>query len=297
MKVLLTGAQGQVGGELCRLALETNTTMIGLGHAELDIEDSGSVSAAIQSYQPDVVINAAAYTAVDRAEGEPNRALAVNREGAANLARVCRDGRIPLIHFSTDYVFDGSQRRPYRETDAPAPLNAYGASKWEGEAAVREIYPGSLVLRLSWVFSSRGHNFVKTILGLARDREELRIVNDQIGCPTAASDIAKLVMQLLLRPPGGTMPCGVYHYASGPATTWYGFCQTILKAARESNCPLAIRRVVPISTADFITAATRPAYSVLDCARVEALLGQLCPSWQEALHQVVAEIALGKSTT
>ena len=295
MKALVTGAQGQVGQALVDAAPEA---VIGLDRAALDITDVEAVQRAVAMYAPDVVINAAAYTAVDRAEEEPDHAFAVNRDGAAHLAMACADERIPLLHISTDYVFDGAKPEPYDETDEPNPLGVYGASKWAGEEAVRAHLEHYIILRTAWVFSAHGHNFVKTILRLARERETLRVVADQHGHPTSASAIAEALLTLaqsVIAEPGRW---GTYHFAGQPPTTWHGFAEAIIEEA-QAHMPLAVRVVEPIPTAAYPTPARRPQYAGLNTTRFSEAFGMAMPDWRSGLHAVVDRVvgALPHSNT
>lgn len=293
MKILVTGCNGQVGRELVARGVNAGHEVRAYGHADLDIADERSVERLLGKSAADLVINAAAYTAVDRAEQEPEKALRVNRDGPAHLASACAGMGIPLLHISTDYVFDGAKSGSYREDDPVSPLGVYGRSKWEGEEAVRRLLPEHLILRVSWVFGIHGSNFVKTMLRLAREREELRVVADQQGCPTFAGDIADALLAIAGRidsPPlekggqGGFW--GAYHYCGAPAVTWHGFAQTIVERARAYEA-LKARRVVPIATADYPTPARRPANSVLDCNRIGECFGIQSRPWLDGLEAVL----------
>lgn len=286
MKLLITGAGGQVGRELTRQAPPAGFETLALNSRELDITDAAAVRRVIGS-GVDAVINAAAYTAVDRAEQEPEQAYAVNRDGPAHLAEACAVRGIPLLHISTDYVFDGRIDRPYREDDPVAPPGVYGASKWAGEQAIRERLDRHLILRTSWVFGVHGHNFVKTMLRLAAEREVLRVVADQHGCPTFAGDIAAALLTVAARLPfSNDSARGTYHFAGMPATTWHGFACAIIDAARRLR-PLRVRDVQAITTAEYPTPAARPARSVLDCRRFRNTFGIAAPDWHAGLMQVI----------
>lgn len=291
MRIVVTGARGQVGSEVMRRAAEhPRVAVVGLGRDELDIVDHAVVARVVERLAPGLVVNLAAYTAVDRAEAERDTAFAVNHRGAATVAAVCAGAGVPVFHVSSDYVFDGRASTPYTETDAPAPLGVYGASKLEGERAVREAQPHHIILRTSWVFGVTGRNFVKTVLRLAREREELTIVSDQAGCPTGASDVADTILRL-----AGTLdrqdalPWGTYHYCGAPPTTWHGLAEEIVAVGRQYE-PLRAERVRPISTADHPTPARRPSYSVLSCAKIQEVFGIQAPSWQHTLHRVIREL-------
>lgn len=285
-RLLITGAGGQVGLALRRAAPEA----VALARAALDVTDAEAVREALGRHAPEVVVNAAAYTAVDRAEAEPEAALAVNRDGAAHLAAACAEAGIPLLHLSTDYVFDGRKGAPYRPEDAPRPLGVYGRSKAEGEAAVRERLRRHVILRTSWVFGAEGANFVRSILRLAQEREVLRVVADQRGRPTAAADIAQAGLAMARRMAlEKEVPWGTFHFAGTPETTWHGFAEAIVEEARR-HVPLAVRRLEAIPTEAYPTPARRPADSRLDTSATEAAWGLAPPPWREALGRVVAEL-------
>ena len=289
MQIVIIGAQGQVGSELVRRAPGLGYEVLAWDLAELDITDTEAVDHALNVSGADVVINAAAYTAVDKAEQEPERAFAANRDGPAHLATACNRLNIPLLHISTDYVYDGRKPGPYREEDPVAPLGVYGASKLAGDEAIGRLLPRHLILRVSWVFGIHGHNFVKTILRLAREREELRIVADQYGCPTYAGDIADALLELAERTAelDAQQAWGVYHYCGQPATTWHGFTEAIVEEARHHEA-LRVRTVTPIATADYPTPAARPLNSVLDCEKLVTRFGLQPRLWREGLRMMLA---------
>lgn len=281
MRVIVTGGHGQLGRALARRGAVRGHDVAALGISELDICDEAAAARVIGSAAPALVINAAAYTAVDKAETERDRAFAVNRDGAANVARACAALHVPLLHVSTDYVFDGTATRPYREDDPIAPLGAYGESKAAGEKAVLDI--GGTIVRTSWLFEAKGPSFVHTILRLARERAVLRVVADQRGCPTWADDLADALLDLAAHPARER----IYHFCNSGETTWHGLAVAIVDAARKHR-PLACERVDAITTAEFPTPARRPAYSVLDTARVRAL-GIATPAWHAGLAHVVEQ--------
>jgi dTDP-4-dehydrorhamnose reductase len=236
-------------------------------------------------------VNAAAYTFVDGAESEPDRAFGVNRDGAARLAAAAAKLEIPFIHVSTDYVFDGCKASPYREDDVVSPLSIYGRSKLEGEIAVRNAYPDSLVIRTSWIFSPFGQNFVKTMLNLAETRDVVRVVDDQRGAPTAARDLAGAILAILEQTVGNqdSSRAGVYHLASAGETTWYGFAAAIYAGwARRGRHVPALK---PITTVDYPTPARRPANSRLDCSKIERIFGIRLPLWHQSLERCLDELA------
>jgi len=272
MRLLVTGGRGQLGRALVRRG---GDAIVASDLPELDI--CGDVGAAIASV--DAVINAAAYTAVDKAETERDRAYAVNRDGAGNVARACAVRGIPCIHVSTDYVFDGTATAPYRE-DAPLhPLGVYGESKLAGEEAVREA--GGTVVRTSWLFGQGGPSFVHTMLRLAAERPVLRVVADQHGCPTWADDLADALLALV------KAPADTYHFCNAGPTTWHAFATAIVAEARKHRV-LACERIDAITTAEYPTPAKRPGYSVLDTSKVQAL-GIVPPPWTIGMARVVAE--------
>jgi dTDP-4-dehydrorhamnose reductase len=283
--ILITGAGGQVGHELA--TTDCDHRLVALTRQQLDITDPMQIEAAFDQQQPDIVINAAAYTQVDRAEHEAELAFAINRDAVADLAFACQRMRIPLLHLSTDYVFDGSKQGAYRETDPVAPLGVYGESKAEGEAALRATLEQHLILRTSWVFSSTGSNFVKTMLRLGKERDELGIVDDQYGCPTSARSIAAILLQIVDRYlQGESIEWGIYHYCNKPKTSWYGFAQAIFRLAQGYESP----KLKPISTNEYPTPAQRPLNSVLNCSNLELHLGIKQANWIDELHRVLDQL-------
>lgn len=289
--ILLTGAGGQLGREVARQAAKVQLSLRALGRGDLDITDGLAVTRAIAGFAPSVVINAAAYTAVDRAESEPAEAFAVNRDGPKNLARACAGLGVPLIHGSTDYVFDGSRTGAYREDDPVAPLGVYGASKLAGEEAVRAAGAPHVILRTAWVYGAEGANFVRTMLRLAAEREVLRVVDDQVGCPTAAADLAAVTLALAGRMIRGRMPAegwGTFHCAGEGPVSWCGFAREIFAQAAARG--LRVPEVEPIGTADYPTPARRPANSVLDCGRLARVHGLRLRPWREALAETLDRV-------
>ncbi len=288
MKLLVLGAGGQVGRDLTRLAWPAGTTLVAADRAEVDITQRAAVTAAVAREHPDIVINAAAYTAVDRAESESAAAWAGNCEGPANLATACAGAAIPLIHISTDYVFDGSKIGAYREDDPVNPLGVYGQSKEAGDRAVREALPEHIILRTAWVYSAHGHNFVKTMLRLAAERPVLRVVADQVGSPTSAHDIAAAIATIVGRLGTANSVWGTFNFAGAGAVSWHGFAQAIFELAAPWRGPPP--RVDAITTAEYPTPARRPANSVLDCAKIAATFGITPRPWREQLADVIREI-------
>jgi dTDP-4-dehydrorhamnose reductase len=288
MKVLVTGAHGQVGRALIASA-PAETEVVAVGHADLDIGDAAAVDRLLGELQPGIVVNAAAYTAVDRAESEPEQARRVNEAGPANLARATGRLGARLLHLSTDFVFDGLGSERYQPDAATAPLSVYGATKLGGEQAVRAILPTqSVVLRTAWVYDARGRNFLLTMLRLMRERGSVRVVSDQVGTPTAAHSVALALWALVARP----ALSGIHHWTDAGVATWYDFAVAIAEewAARVGASQPA--QVIPIGTADYPTPALRPRFSVLDCTATHAALELSPRHWRQNLRTVVGEIPL-----
>jgi dTDP-4-dehydrorhamnose reductase len=287
--VLVIGASGQVARAIARRSRQLPFTLVCRGRGSLDITEPCALEAAFRNCDPAVVINAAAYTAVDRAESDWAAAFAVNAAGPEQLARRCRDSGAPLVHLSTDYVFDGSARRPYRETDPIAPLGVYGVSKAAGEEAIRILWPYHLILRTAWLYGNDGQNFPNTMLRLGAERGELSIVDDQTGSPTWAQDVAdgvlRLVPRLIARETD--FPWGTYHLTNEGQASWYGFATEIFRIARAAGKRSPVLK--PITTADYPTAAQRPAFSVLDTRKFRAAFGFGLPHWQASLSSCLAE--------
>jgi dTDP-4-dehydrorhamnose reductase len=288
--VLVIGREGQLAQAL-RLISAEEVPFVCLGRGDgVDITNARSMQQAMEQHRPDIVVNAAAYTAVDRAESEPETAFAINRDGVAVLAELCAERKVTLIHVSTDYVFDGSKSSAYVEDDPIAPLGVYGASKAAGERALREKLEQHLILRTSWVYSQFGGNFVKTMLRLAETKDEVRIVADQQGCPTAAEDLAEAITSIVRSLRSGGRPIfGTFHLAGRGETTWCGFATEIfaLRAAQGRRTP----RVTAVGTTDYPTAAKRPANSRLDCGKIEKAYGVMLPPWQKSLTAILEALA------
>jgi dTDP-4-dehydrorhamnose reductase len=286
--LLVLGAGGQVGRALVARA---GPRALGLDRAGCDVTDEAAVKRAFATPMLSAAVNCAAYTAVDRAEAERERAFAVNAVGAGIVARAAARRGLPLIHLSTDYVYAGSAAGPQRENEPIAPRNVYGASKAAGDAAVAAANPAHLLLRVSWVFGVHGANFVKTMLRLGRECGELRIVADQRGGPTEARDIADAVIAIAAacRQPGFAA-WGTYHFAGRPSTSWFGFARAIFACARG-----VAPRLVPIASADFRVAAARPLNSVLDCRRLRRVFTLARPDWRVSLARVLSELGEGKA--
>lgn len=288
MRVLVAGREGQVARALLARLVPEGHQVTALEPPELDLTSRDSIARAMDEAAPDLVVNAAAYTAVDRAEDQADLALAVNATGAGWLAEAAAARGAPFVHFSTDYVFDGLKGTPYVETDAPSPLGVYGATKEAGERAVLAANPRSAVLRTAWVCSPDGANFVKTMLRLAGEREELRVVADQHGAPTFAADLADAVARMaprLLAARAGDEAFGLFHLSGAPHTTWHGFTEAILAgaAARGRKVP----RLVPIATSDYPTRARRPADGRLDCGKIARVHGIAAADWRASLARTL----------
>ena len=287
--ILTTGAGGQVGQALMELPPPAGWRIDGRARGALDITDPDAVGAALADGAVAAVINLAAYTAVDRAETEPDAAYRINRDGPAVLAEACVRRGIPLVHVSTDDVFDGSADRPWRETDPTGPVSVYGASKLAGEQAVAAAGVRHAILRTSWVFGAQGGNFVKTMLRVGADRDSLRVVADQIGGPTPARAIAETCLTLADRLALGADATGVFHYGGSPAVSWHGFAEAIFARAAALGWRVP-RTVEAITTADYPTPARRPAYSVLDTTRLTEAYGIAAPDWRTGLDDVLARL-------
>jgi len=281
VKALVAGAGGQLGRALAALA-PSAWTVAALDRTRLDITDASGTLETVEAARPDLIINAAAYTAVDRAEAEPDLAFRVNADGPANLARAAARIGARLIHVSTDFVFDGRSGVPWRPSDATAPLGVYGASKLAGERAILALDAGSLIVRSAWVYSRHGANFLTTMLRLMNDRAEIRVVADQIGTPTSAASLATALWRL-----AETDARGVLHYTDAGVASWYDFAQAIAEEAAPRGLVPAGARVTPIAAADYPTAARRPAFSVLETSEARRLLGVPVEHWRERLREVL----------
>lgn len=286
MKLLVFGRSGQVATEL-RLRLPQGVQATFLGRDTVDLADLAEVEAAIRDCDADIIVNAAAYTAVDRAESEQDLAHRINAEAPGAMARAAAARGIPLIHLSTDYVFDGSGERAWREDDAPAPRSAYGRTKLDGEAAVRAAGGPHAIIRTSWVFSAHGANFVKTMLRLGRERGAVSVVADQVGGPTPAASIADMVCSVARSHASGTAVSGAWHFAGAPDTSWADFARAIFGEAGITA------HVTDIPTSDYPTPAVRPLNSRLDCGRILADFGIVRPDWRTGLKEVIAGLNTG----
>lgn len=288
MKLLITGHQGQVGQALVQQAAAQHFQVAAYDRSQLDIADRAAVFRTVEREQPAAIINAAAYTAVDKAESEAEAAYAANAVGPENLAHAAQAHGAALLHLSTDYVFNGHTPRPYRETDTPDPQTVYGKSKLAGEQAIQAACPRHLILRTAWVFGEHGGNFVKTMLRLGRERDSLGIVADQTGAPTYAGDIAAALLQLAERTQTENCPYGLYHFSGSPYVSWYQFAAAIFRAAQEQHLLPRPPKLIPLTTADYPTPARRPADSRLDCTKIHSTFGILPSNWQRALETLSA---------
>lgn len=308
-KILLIGRNGQVGQELVQLffnqTIASKIKLVSLGRQELDLLDAEKIKNAIAEIEPDLVINAAAYTAVDKAETEPEMAMAINGIAPGVMAKAVQELGSTLIHISSDYVFDGDRSTPYLESDPTNPLGIYGQSKLLGEQRVQNNCDRHIILRTAWVYGNRGHgNFVKTMLKLGQERDEIRVVSDQIGSPTWSKDIAATIIQLLTaitlsvdckddrdNTALNLLTRGIYHYTNSGIASWYDFAVAIFEEARSLNLPLTIKQIVPIATSAYPTLAKRPAYSVLAGGKLADAIGYSSSHWRHSLKQMLLELA------
>ena len=290
MRILITGARGQLGNDLAAAAARRGFDPLALPRDKLDITSAGNVARIIAADRPDLVVNCAAYTAVDRAEQEMQAALAVNRDGPAHLAAACARASLPLVHISTDHVFDGTRDAPYTETDPVCPVNTYGMSKLAGEVAVQNETEHFIIIRTAWVFGTHGQNFVKTMLRLGQERQTLRVVNDQIGCPTFSGHLAAAILTIVERyHRQRDLPWGIYHYGGQPPVSRHGLAAFIFSTARALGLPLSVEHLEAIPTSAYPLPAKRAANVRLDCRKIERFLGLKAPSWQNGVETVVAD--------
>ncbi|CCD91742.1 dTDP-4-dehydrorhamnose reductase [Bradyrhizobium sp. ORS 375] len=297
MRILITGTSGQVGRALREvLSARGADELLCPPRAEFDLAQPASLASALDRFAPDLILNPAAYTAVDRAEDEVELAMTINGRAPGVIAQWAAGRRVPLLHVSTDYVFDGSGERPWREDDPVGPLSAYGRSKLAGEEAVRSAGGPHLIVRTAWVFASEGANFMRTMIRLARERESLRVVADQKGTPTSARSIAQAIAAILAQgtadlPAAFAKAEGLVHLTNSGATSWHGFASAIVDGLRQRDIAVKAAAVEAITTADFPTKAKRPANSQLDLSRLSTAYGIVPPTWQEALARELDEVA------
>jgi len=290
LKILVAGSRGQVGWELAKQGPARGFDIIGVDVDTLDITDETAVRAFVENAGVDLIVNAAAYTAVDRAEAEPETAFKVNRDGPANLAAACSIGGIPLLHISTDYVYGGDREGAYREEDPLSPQGVYAQSKAAGDRAVAKLLERHIILRIAWVYGVHGRNFVKTMLRLGQEKERLAVVDDQVGCPTFAGDTADAILNMAQRVlQGQSRSWGVYHYCGNGAVSWFGFAGKIFEIAGQYQS-LKVETVEPVPTSAYPTAAERPANSVLDCAKITRAFGIVPRPWEESLAEMLERL-------
>ncbi len=290
MSIIVTGSKGQVGWELVRQGKEMGFDIIPLDLPEFNITDKDAVHEIVTQSNVSLVINAAAYTAVDKAESDSTTAFSVNRDGAAYLAASCADADIPLFHISTDYVYDGSKKGAYVETDPVSPLGIYGNSKAAGDAVIMERLKKHIIIRTSWVCGVHGNNFVKTMLRLGQERENLRVVADQYGCPTFAFDIARTLLILASGYlDGRDLTWGTFHYSGKGVITWYDFARQIFKTSQD-YITLKVKTIEPITTKEYPTPVKRPANSVLDCTKITDCYGIEIRPWEDGLRKMIQSV-------
>lgn len=290
MKILLTGAHGQIGREIMDLAQQLKFNVYAYNHQQLDITQIEEIKFRLAEIKPNYIINAAAYTAVDTAETDQERAFAVNAFAVKNLANMAREFDIPLLHISTDYVFDGKKNTAYVEEDVAQPLSVYGLSKLAGENFLKEIWHKHIILRVSWVFGVYGNNFVKAIVHRAKKQSELRVVSDQRGAPTYAGDIALTLLKIIEHLDKGQTDWGIYHYTGTPITNWYEFAQQIVDKAKIPH-KLVLKDIFPILTVEYPSIATRPYHSELICDKIANIFNIRLSNWDQGLIKVVSNLS------
>ena len=292
--ILVAGKSGQLARCLRDSAVLRNVPMVAVGRPELNFENGEGIERMMAAVEPSAIVNAAAYTAVDAAEAEPELAFRVNCAGAALLADTAARHGIPFIQVSTDFVFDGSKRAPYREDDVPAPLNVYGASKLASETAVLKACPGAAVIRTSWVYSPYGNNFVRTMLRLSETQPVVRVVDDQRGTPTSAADLAAAVLAIVerLRSPNGCDDAGIYHLAGDGETNWHGFAAAIFASLARRGRRVA--ELQAITTAEYPTPALRPTNSCLESSKAERVFGVRLAPWRSSLEACLDQLEMAK---
>ena len=292
--ILVAGKTGQLAQCLVDVAEQRALPIIAVGRPEFDLEDSGSINRAVDAALPRAIVNAAGYTAVDRAESEPERAFAINRDGAERLAATARRLQIAFVHVSTDYVFDGRKSSAYFEDDVPCPLGVYGRSKLEGELAVMDTNPDALVFRTSWVYSPYGTNFLKTVLRLADTRDVVRVVDDQRGAPTAAIDVASAIVDALgqVNEKTAQTRAGIYHVTAAGETTWYGFAKVIFSGWHDRGHRVPVLEA--IASADYPSPVERPANSRLDCGKIDRVFGIRMPLWSMSVGACLDVLAASR---
>jgi dTDP-4-dehydrorhamnose reductase len=291
MKILVTGANGQLGRCLADVLKDADAEFFFLDKTQMDLSKPDAVRSQLDKFRPDFVVNAAAYTAVDKAESEPELAQLINATSPEVMALWCHTNNAGFIHVSTDYVFDGSGSKPYRENDVVNPTSVYGRTKLAGEVAVLKVNPAAIIIRTAWVFSEYGHNFVKTMLRLGAQKNELKVVEDQIGCPTYAGDLATAIKIILARLQEGHI--GIYHFCGDLSVSWYEFAREIIAIAKERNILNKEVTVTNISTCDYPTTALRPTYSVLDTSKINRVFDIKPSDWRKSLRNILEDKWVG----
>jgi len=290
MKILVIGSNGQLGDELLIQGNNFGYEILPADLPDLDITNKTQIKDKLEKSRPLFVVNAAAYTNVDKAETDQNLAFAVNRDGPANLAEACAKFEIPLIHISTDFVFDGKKNYPYMESDPVSPLSIYGESKVQGENKVRSRLKKHIILRTAWLYGVHGQNFVKTMLRLGREKEVISVVADQLGSPTSAADLTATILNIISGIQNSSdITWGTYHYCGYGITTWHLFAEEIFKLAKQ-YIPIKTKKVKPVSTAEYPTKATRPCFSALDCSLIKKNFGINIKPWQDSLKTVIHQL-------
>jgi len=289
--LLITGGDGQLGWDLQRLQRTQKIKFTALSKEQLDITQTEQIAQSIKTYKPTMIINTAAYTAVDRAEEEQDLAYQCNAEGPALLAQQCKKYQISLIHLSTDYVFSGNKQAPYLETDNTDPINIYGETKLQGELEIQRHLPEHIILRVSGVFGMHGHNFVKTMIRLAKEREQLQVVNDQITCPTPAADIADVILQIIEKLPSLQNPWGIYHYCASEPISWYQFATAIIDEAKHYT-NIKTKEIKPLTSQEFKCLAKRPLHSVLECTKIQKIFNIKQKPWHTGLKHMIRELEI-----
>ncbi len=285
MKILVTGSAGQLGSETVSLLKTSGVDVIGLDRYALDFCQPANIKEIVSSFKADWVINCAAYTKVDLAEQEKDKAFLINSDAVQSLAEGVKESNGKLIHISTDFIFDGMQSHPYSEDDMPNPLGVYGQSKLAGEEAVLDVLSEATIVRTSWVYSAHGNNFVKTILKLATEKDEIRVIDDQLGSPTWARDIARAIISMI-----NTNVSGVYNFTNEGVASWYDLAHEVVEIAEPLGLPVRVRRITPIPASEYTTLAERPHYSVLNKQKVRDVIDFDIPHWRESLVNMMNQL-------
>ncbi len=289
VKILVTGAEGQIGRAfVMQCADEDNFELYPYNHRQLDVSDCAKISQRLAADLPHYVVNCAGFNQVDASEANPALAARVNADGPLNLAKACGEMSIPLLHISSDYIFDGHYDSGYTEDDEPAPLGAFGRSKWQGEQNIRQYLPRHIILRVSWLFSESGRNYLTRVLDLAREKDVLRVVDDRRGCPTSSMDVARVVIAIIQQLETGAEAWGTYHYSGAEITTRYGFTEAIIAAASQYE-ELAVNKIEPIPSSEE-TGAERPTSAVLKCTKILNTFGIRQRPWRVDLQRLIREI-------